>query len=92
MLDGNCPAEEIAAAAEIADAWDGVRLCLALGPDDEQVLLGVEASGAHYLADEELAKCDGFVVVGDAFAANPQCAPGRSGCSQGRAAGAHGRD
>lgn len=76
LLDGNCPAEEIAAAAEIADAWDGVRLCLALGPDDEQVLLGVEASGAHYLADEELARCDGFVVVGDAFAANPRCARG----------------
>ena len=76
FLDGNLPLEQLAAAAEIADGWDGVGLCLVVNPDDEQVLLGVEASGAHYLADEELGNCDGFVFVGDGFAANPRCARG----------------
>ncbi len=76
LMDGGCSVEEIAAAAEIAAAWEGVRLCLVVAPDDEQMLLGVEASGANYLADEELANCDGFVVVGDPFAVNPRCARG----------------
>ena len=77
LVDGaTLPIEEMAAAAEVAAAWGGVRLCCVVAPEDEQVLLGVEASGATYLTDEELAHCDGFVIVGDAFAANPRCARG----------------
>ncbi len=68
------PIEEIAAAGEIASAWKEVALCCVVAPEDEQMLLGVEASGATYLADEELAGCDGFVIVGDALASNPRCA------------------
>ena len=68
------PLEEIAAAAEVAAAWKQVALCCAIAPEDEQLLTGVEASGATYLTDDELAKCDGFVIVGDALASNPRCA------------------
>ena len=76
LIDGNLPLEEIAAAAEIIAAWAGVNLCCVVSPEDEQLLLGIEAGGAVYLADDDLAGCDGFVVVGDAFAANPRCARG----------------
>ena len=76
LLDGNLPLEELAAAAHVARHWPAVKLALAVAPEDEQALLGVEASGAPYLADEELARCDGFLVVGDAYAANPRLARG----------------
>ncbi|MCK4626613.1 MAG: hypothetical protein KAV00_14945, partial [Phycisphaerae bacterium] len=55
LIDGNLPLEEIAAAAEIISAWDGVNLCCVVSPEDEQLLLGVEATGAVYLADDDLA-------------------------------------
>ncbi len=74
LIDGNLPLEEIAAAAGIVSAWGGVNLCCVVSPEDEQLLLGIEATGAVYLADDDLAGCDGFVVVGDVFAANPRCA------------------
>jgi len=70
------PIEQIVAAAEVAAAWKGVRLCAVVAPEDEQVLTGVEASGATYLADEDLTGCDGFVIIGNVFAANPRCARG----------------
>ncbi len=76
LIDGNLPLEEIAAAAEIVASWDGVQLCCVVAPEDEQLLLGIESAGAAYLSDEDLTGCDGFVVVGDAFAANPRCARG----------------
>ncbi len=76
LIDGNLPLEEIAAAAEIVAAWDGVRLCCVVSPEDEQLLLGIDASEAAWLADDDLPGCDGFVIVGDAFAANPRCARG----------------
>ena len=70
------PIEQIVAAADIVAVWEGVRLCAVLAPEDEQVLMGVEASGATYLADEDLAGCDGFLIIGNAFAGNPRCARG----------------
>ena len=76
LLDGNLPLEEIYAAANCRAAWPAARLCLVIEPADEQLLLGIEASGAEYLPSSELSGCDGFVVVGDAFAANPICARG----------------
>jgi len=76
LLDGNVPAEQMAKAAAWCRAWDDAAISFVLEPTDEQLLLGTEASGAEYLADEELATCDGFVIVGDAFAANPRCARG----------------
>ena len=76
ILDGNIPCEQIAAAIAWCGAWAQARLCLAVEPADEQLLLGVEASGAKYLSSGDLEKCDGFVIVGDALAANPICARG----------------
>jgi len=73
LLDGNLPCEQIAAAAAWCGGWDNAELCLVIEPADEQLLLGTEASGADYLSDEQLEDCDGFVIIGDAFAANPMC-------------------
>ncbi|HAU36476.1 MAG TPA: hypothetical protein DCX07_02010, partial [Phycisphaerales bacterium] len=75
-LDANVPCEQILAAAAWCGAWRGAALCVALEPAEEQLLFGVEAGGADYLRAEELAECDGFLVIGDAFAANPTCARG----------------
>jgi len=76
LLDGNLPAEQIAAAAGWQDRWAQLKVCLVLPPAEEQLLLGVEASGVDYLSSADLASCDGFVIVGDAFAANPMCSRG----------------
>jgi hypothetical protein len=38
------------------------------------LLLGAEESGADYLTDDQLVECDGFLIIGDAFAADPICA------------------
>lgn len=74
LFDGNVSLEELAQLARIGSAWPKIALCPVVLPEDEQALLGVEASGANYLADRELAGCDGFLIVGDAFAANPRLA------------------
>ncbi len=74
LFDGNVSIEELAQLARIGSAWPKIALCPVVLPEDEQALLGVEASGANYLADRELAQCDGFLIVGDAFAANPRLA------------------
>jgi len=76
LLDGNLPCEEMAVAAAWCKAWPGAKLCLVIEPADEQLLLGIEASGADYLAGADLSECDGFLIVGDALAANPTCAKG----------------
>jgi len=76
LLDGNLPAEQMAAAAGWQRRWGQLKVCLVVPPAEEQLLLGVEASGAGYLASADLAECDGFVIVGDAFAANPLCSRG----------------
>ena len=73
FFDANLPCEQLARADACCRAWRGARLCLVMEPADRQMLLGAEASGADYLADDALADCDGFVVIGDAFAANPRC-------------------
>lgn len=76
LLDGNIPCEQMAAAAGWCSGWPRAKLCLVVEPADRQLLLGTEASGADYLADEDLKDCDGFVIVGDAFSANPRCSRG----------------
>ena len=76
LLDGNVPCEQMAAAAAWCKAWPQAKLCLAIAPADEQLLLGAEAGGAEYLPAQALSECDGFVVIGDAFASNPTCARG----------------
>lgn len=71
LLDGTQAVEPLAAAAAWSRAWPALRLCFVLEPADEQLLLGLEASGARYLAHDDLEHADGFLIVGDAFSANP---------------------
>jgi len=47
-----------------------------MDPAERELLLGTEASGAAYLCESDLGQCDGFLIVGDAFAANPTCSRG----------------
>jgi len=74
FLDGNVPVEEMTAVSAWCGAWDRATLCLVIEPSDEAVLSGVAASGAAMLSNADLAGCDGFLIVGDAFSANPTCA------------------
>ena len=76
FLDGNVPCEQMASAIAWAEAWPSASLCLAVEPADEEMLLGTEAGGADYLANDALAECDGFVIIGDAFSADPICSRG----------------
>jgi hypothetical protein len=76
FLDGNIPCEEIASAASWCAEWAGAKVCVVIEPAEEQLLLGAEASGAKYLPSAELRECDGFLIIGDALAANPACARG----------------
>ena len=76
LLDGNVPCEQMRTAAAWCNDWPKAQLCFAIEPADEQLLLGVEASGADYLAGEDLAECDAFLIIGDVFAANPTCSRG----------------
>jgi len=73
LLDGNVPCEQILTAAAWCRAWPAAKLCLVIAPPDEQLLLGIESSGAEYLSGEAIEGCDGFLIIGDAFAANPTC-------------------
>ena len=73
LLDGSASTEDMVAAAGWCGAWPQAQLCLVIEPADEQLLLGTEASGADYLSAKDLQDCDGFVIIGDAFAANPVC-------------------
>jgi len=73
FLEGNLPFEEIAEAARWCAAWEKARLCLVLEPAEQQLLEGLETATATYLSPEELNECDGFLIVGNAFAANPTC-------------------
>lgn len=73
FIDANLPLEEVVAVAETVSGWQQAELCLIGSPEDEQLILGLEASGAAYIAQEDLSQCDGFVVIGDVFATNPRC-------------------
>jgi len=76
LLDGNIPCRQMATAAAWCGAWPGASLCLVVEPAEREFLAGAEAAEAEYLSQRELAECDGFCVIGDAFAANPISARG----------------
>jgi anaerobic selenocysteine-containing dehydrogenase len=76
FIDGALPCEQLLAADAWCRAWPRAKLCVVLEPAERELLLGTEASGAAYLSDADLAGCDGFLIVGDAFAANPACSRG----------------
>ena len=73
LLDGNVPCEQLVQAAAWCSAWESAKLCFVVEPAEEQLILGVEASGAEHLPAAGLSDCDGFLVIGDAFASNPIC-------------------
>ncbi len=76
ILDPNLPCEQLSEAASWVQAWPEAKLCFAVEPAERELLLGTEASGAEYLSGRELGDCDGFLMIGDVFAANPICARG----------------
>ena len=76
LLDGNVPCEQLVQAAAWCSAWEAAKLCFVVEPAEEQLILGVEASGAEHIAAAQLSDCDGFLVIGDAFAGNPICSRG----------------
>jgi len=76
IVDGNIPFEQLTSAAAWCNAWDRAEICFAVEPAERQLLLGLEASGAEYLPADSLGECDGFVIIGDVFSANPTCARG----------------
>ena len=76
LLDGNLPREQLTTAAAWVRNWPGAQMAFAVEPSDRELLLGIVASGAEYLGIDDLHGCDGFLIIGDAFAANPRCARG----------------
>lgn len=76
FIDGALPCEQLLAADAWCRAWPKAKLCVAGEPAEREMLLGTEASGAKYLSDADLAECDGFLIIGGAFEANPACSRG----------------
>jgi len=76
LLDGNLPIEQLAAAAICCERWERASLSLVVEPTDRELLIGLDAGGATYLAEDDLASCDGFLMIGDVFAADPRLAKG----------------
>lgn len=76
LLDGSLPCEQLIEAAAWCSAWPAADVCFVTEPAETQLLLGLEAGKVSYLGVDDLADCDGFVIIGDAFAANPICARG----------------
>ncbi len=73
FLDGNLPAEQLQAAAAWTAAWRNADLCLMIEPAERDLLIGLESSGAPYLEPSAWAGCDGFLLIGGVFEANPTC-------------------
>lgn len=72
LIDGNLPAEDIAAALALAAGSHGkIAASVYLPTEDEMVLEGLAASRARLLTPENLAECDAILIVGDAFATHP---------------------
>jgi len=76
LVDGNIPVEQLCLAGAWCEAWPEAKLCIVVEPAERDMLLGMEASDAEYLPGDRLSNCDGFVIIGNAFAANPMCSRG----------------
>lgn len=74
LVDAHVPIEQMLEVAAWCTNWPEASFCFVVEPAEHMVLLGAEESGADYLTDDQLADCDGFLIIGDAFAANPICA------------------
>jgi len=76
MVDGAFPCEQLGLSAGWCKSWEGARIAFAIEPSERQLLMGLESASPNYLDVNELSECDGFVIIGDAFSANPICAKG----------------
>ena len=76
ILDGSLPCEQLVQGGAWCKSWDGAQIAFAIEPSERQLLMGLESSSPKYLDVNELSECDGFLIIGDAFAANPICAKG----------------
>ena len=74
LVDAHVPIEQMVEIAAWCANWSQANFCFVVEPAEEMLLLGAEESGADYLTDDQLADCDGFLIIGDAFAADPICA------------------
>jgi len=74
LVDAHIPIEQMLEVAAWCTNWSEATFCLVVEPAEKMLLLGTEESGADYLTDDQLADCDGFLIIGDAFAADPICA------------------
>jgi len=73
FIDGNLPVEQLQAAAAWTAAWRNADLCLMIEPAERDLLIGLESSGAPYLEPAAWADCDGFLLIGGVFEADPTC-------------------
>jgi len=71
LLDGHVPIEQMLTVAACCEAWPKASFCFVVEPAERLLLTGADQSGADYLTDDDLADCDGFVLIGDVFAADP---------------------
>ena len=76
LADGQWPLEQLGGIAAWCAAWPGASLCVVVEPAERDLLWGLEASGCAYPPQSALAECDGFLLIGDVFAANPACSRG----------------
>jgi anaerobic selenocysteine-containing dehydrogenase len=74
LLDSCLPIEELQKAAACSRAAKDMTLALVIEPQDEAMLTGIAASGAELAPANTMADCDGFLIIGDVFAANPTAA------------------
>jgi len=74
VVSPNIPCDQMVAIAAACSVWPAAKLAFAIEPAERQLLLGLEAGNCEYLDEEALGACDGFLIIGDAFAANPRCA------------------
>ncbi|MHC4561377.1 MAG: hypothetical protein ACYS8X_01240 [Planctomycetota bacterium] len=76
LVDSHIPIEQMLEIAAWCAAWPEANFCFVVEPAERMLLLGGEESAADYLRDDDFADCDGFLIIGDAFAADPICARG----------------
>ncbi len=74
LVDSHIPIEQMLEIAAWCAAWPEANFCFVVEPAEQMLLLGGDHSGVDHFCDDDLADCDGFLIIGDAFAADPICA------------------
>ena len=72
IVDGHYPCEALAATAELTAALgQGSKCCIFLPPVDDELLCGLEVSGAQSSPLDALESADALVILGDPFVTQP---------------------